>query len=76
MIKRYNAAIATLLKTSTFYTLCSIYTILNQIQRAISSFKNWFVIQLANNPNCTEHEAPAIAFTTLSYINRFQSTSS
>jgi len=51
-----------------------LYLILNQFQRALSSFKNWFVFQLANNPYCMEHEAPAIAFITLSYINRMQST--
>jgi hypothetical protein len=48
--------------------------IFNQLQRAVYSFKNWFVFQLANNPNCMEHEAPAIVFTTLSYINSIQST--
>ena len=51
-----------------------LYLILNQFQRALTSFKNWFVFQLANNPYCMEHEAPAIAFMTLSYINRILST--
>jgi hypothetical protein len=63
--ERYGAAVPTL-QFKILNTHSVLYLIINQIQRAVSSFKNWLVIQLVNGRNCMEHEAPAIAFTTLS----------